>query len=158
MDKAIEKQVEALLEKGLSKEEIKKKLLREGNEGELIYHLKQIPYPEDKKRFKVISYLLLCILLFITLKKLAFVLSFGVFNFYILLLLVVPAINIYLFIKIVKFKRMGYQFLAILSIISLVNAENRQLPEIILIPIMSGLSGYLLWKMFIEREKQERLE
>ncbi len=150
----VEAQIEKLLEKGLSKKAIKEKLKGSVEESELDFFLKNTPYPKDKARYLFLNISLFAILLVITLKKLYFALSFGQFGIVMLLALVVPTVNLYLLREIMRFRRLGYQFCFVLSILSLINAENRAFPEIILIPLMILLSGFLYWQMFWRHDRE----
>ena len=102
----------------------------------------------DRKRFFVLNVILSALIGFVTLKKLAVLYSLKGFDPLILFSIVVPCINIYLLREILNYRRMGYQFLAILSVISLVNAENRQMPELIIMPVIAGISFFLYLRMF----------
>ncbi len=156
MAKDVEGQIEKLLKKGLSKREIRARLQGSIEDSELDFFLKNTPYPKDKERYLFLNISLFAILLVITLKKLYFALSFGQFGIVMLLALVVPTVNLYLLREIMRFRRLGYQFCFILSALSLINAENRAFPEIILIPLMIILSGFLYWEMFWKHDKELR--
>ena len=153
--KTIEEQIEELLQKGLKKSQIKEQLKDNDPDGEVEFYLKNIPYPADKNRYLFFNISLFVILLYITLKKLYFALSFGQFNLFMLLAMVVPTVNIYILREIMRFRRIGYLFCLVLSTLSLVNAENRAFPEIVLIPIMIFLSGFLFFKLFYQYEREE---
>jgi hypothetical protein len=158
MSKDIETQIEKLLEKGLSKREIKKRLKGKVEDSELDFFLKNTPYPADKARYLFLNISLFAILLVVTLKKLYFALSFGQFGLVMLLALVVPTVNLYLLREIMRFRRLGYQFCLILSTLSLINAENRAFPEIVLVPLMIVLSGFMYWQMFLRHDKELKQE
>ncbi len=85
-------------------------------------------------------------------KKLLAAFAFGTLDIYLLLALVVPTINFYILREILRFHRLGFKFLFILSILSLVQPENHHMQEIAILSIMIGLSGYLYKKMFPENE------
>ena len=158
MSKDIEERIERLLEKGLSKRQIKERLKGTVEDSELDFFLKNTPYPRDKARYLFLNISLFAILLVITLKKLYFALSFGQFGLVMILALVVPTVNLYLLREIMRFRRLGYQFCLILSALSLINAENRAFPEIILVPLMIVLSGFLYWQMFLRHDKELKKE
>ena len=158
MSKDIETQIEKLLEKGLSKREIKKRLKGKVEDSELDFFLKNTPYPADKARYLFLNISLFAILLVVTLKKLYFALSFGQFGLVMLLALVVPTVNLYLLREIMRFRRLGYQFCLILCTLSLINAENRAFPEIVLVPLMIVLSGFMYWQMFLRHDKELKQE
>ncbi len=150
----VEREVIRLLNEGKDKKEIYRTLERRGEADEAAYFLRQIPYPEDQERYKLLNATLLITLGYITLKKFYFALSFGSFSLFTLIALVVPTINIYLFNEIRRYRRMGYELLTILSLLSLLNAENRAFPEVMLIPVMAAISGLLLLKMFLEPDRR----
>lgn len=143
-----EKKIEELLQKGLSKKEIKNQLKDKVDSGKLEFYLNNISSPKERARYQYLNLALVIILSFVTIKKLFFALSIGSFSLTMLLALVVPTINLYILREIMRFRRLGYQFLCILSTLSLLNAENRAMPEIILIPAMIVLSGFLYWRLF----------
>ncbi|OCC15492.1 hypothetical protein DBT_1239 [Dissulfuribacter thermophilus] len=144
----IEKKIEGLLKKGKSRRQIVKILKDEVEPAKLLFYLNNMPDPKDKEKYVIINFFLLGLLAFITARKVAMAFSFGGFDIYAILALVVPVINIYIFMEISRFRRIGYQFLAVLSSLSLINPENHQVPEVLLLPAMAGLSGFLYIKMF----------
>ncbi|RUM87963.1 MAG: hypothetical protein DSZ23_05080 [Thermodesulfatator sp.] len=146
--------IEKLLEKGLSKKEIKRRLKGSVEDSELDFFLKNTPYPQEKQRYLFLNISLFAILLVVTLKKLYFALSFGQFGLVMLMALVVPTVNLYLLREIMRFRRLGYQFCLILSTLSLINAENRAFPEIVLVPLMILLSGFMYWQMFLKHDRE----
>lgn len=153
----LEDKVEELLKNGLKKKEIAAKLKDIDEDGELEFYLKNMSYPSDRIRYQFVNLSLFIILLFITIKKLYFALSFGQLSIVMLLAMVVPTVNIYLLREIMRYRRTGYLFCMVLSALSLINAENRAFPEIILVPAMIFLSGFLYAKLFwvYKRDKLE---
>ena len=69
-----------------------------------------------------------------------------------LLDLIVPAINFFVLSKIIRFHRQGYQFMAVLGILALVQPENRVMPYRAMYLIIIGLSFFLLLRLFPEQE------
>ncbi len=151
----LEDKVEELLQKGYSKDKIRQMLKDEDEDGELEFYLKNLAYPADRTRYQFVNLSLFFILLFITLKKLYFALSFGQLSIVMLLAMVVPTVNLYILREIMRYRRIGYLFCMVLSALSLVNAENRAFPEIILVPAMVFLSGFLFAKLFWQYERKE---
>ncbi len=151
----LEDRVEELLAKGYTKEKIRNLLKKDDEDGELDFYLKNISYPEDRVRYQFVNLSLFFILLFITIKKLYFALSFGQLSIVMLLAMVVPTVNIYILREIMRYRRTGYLFCLVLSALSLVNAENRAFPEIVLVPAMVFLSGFLFAKLFWQYEKKD---
>ncbi len=154
MARFLEDRVEELLQKGHSKEKISSLLKKEDEDGELDFYLRNLSYPADRTRYQFVNLSLFFILLFITIKKLYFALSFGQLSIVMLLAMVVPTVNIYILREIMRYRRIGYLFCLVLSAISLVNAENRAFPEIILVPTMVFLSGFLFAKLFWQYERK----
>ncbi len=154
MARFLEDKVEDLLQKGYSKEKIRALLKGEDQDGELEFYLRNLSYPADRTRYQFVNLSLFFILLFITIKKLYFALSFGQLSIVMLLAMVVPTVNIYILREIMRYRRIGYLFCLVLSAISLVNAENRAFPEIILVPTMVFLSGFLFAKLFWQYERK----
>ena len=152
----IEDKIEELLKKGYSKEKIRQLLKKDDKDGELDFYLRNIAYPSDRLRYQFVNLSLFFILLFITLKKLYFALSFGQLSIVMLLAMVVPTVNLYILREIMRYRRIGYLFCMVLSAISLVNAENRAFPEIILVPTMVFLSAFLYTKLFWQYERDEK--
>ena len=70
--------------------------------------------------------------------------------------LVVPIINIYVLKEILRFHRLGFQYLFVLSCLALLLPENRQPLELFLTLGMIVLSGYLFRTLF-PADKQLRL-
>lgn len=105
-------------------------------------------HPPDRARFQAVNLVLVLAIGFVTIKKLFYALSPGSLDLFTLLALVVPAINIYLIREILRFRKTGYQFACILFALSLINAENRAFPEIVLVPLVAALSGFLWLRLF----------
>lgn len=84
----LEDKVEELLKKGYTKEKIRKLLKKDDQDGELDFYLKNISYPQDRIKYQFVNLSLFFILLFITIKKLYFALSFGQLSIVMLLSLI----------------------------------------------------------------------
>ncbi len=153
IEPSLEEKIEALLQKGLSKKEIRKRLLGQEDTRQLDFFLNNLAYPEDRRRYQIINFSLVLILGFVTIKKFFFALSFGSISLTTLLALVVPTVNVYLIREIISFRRVGYQFLAVLSALSMLNAENRAFPEVILVPAMTMISAFLYLKLFYLKDR-----
>jgi hypothetical protein len=147
----IEKEVEQLLQQGESKNEIYRRLAREENRSALIFYLNNTSLPSDRRSFQVLNLVLATILLFVTLKKLIAAFAFGVFDLWLLLMLVVPVINLFILRQILRFRRLGYQFLLVLSLLALLQPENHHLQEAFLLALMIGLAGFLYLRLFPRR-------
>ena len=144
----LEKVVEERLQKGKNRREIWEEFRSDKNEHKLLFLLNNMSYPNLRKIYQIPNLILATVLIFLTTKKLIAMFSFGRFDIFLLLQLVVPIINIYILKEILRFHRIGYQFLFVLSCLSLLQPENHQPQEAILIVIMIGISGFLYLKMF----------
>lgn len=149
----IEKEIEELLDRGLSKKEVRQRLTGQGKREEIDFYLNNISYPEDRRRYFIVNISLFLLLLVLTLKKLYFALSMGGPSIYMLMAMVVPTVNIWLLYEIRRFRGIGYKWTAILLTLSLINAENRAWPEIVMIPAIIILSALLYWRMFLSRKE-----
>lgn len=144
----IEEEIESLLQQGKGKREIWRQLGSGGEQQKILFYLNNSSLPRDRKKFQVINLVLAVVLLFITSKKLIIAFAFNRLDIFLLLSLVVPIINIYVLREILRFHRLGYKFLFILSFLSLLQPENRHPQELFLFGLMIGLAGYLFRQMF----------
>jgi len=153
MTDKLEKEIEEHLQKGKSKAEIWQVFRNDKEPLKVLFFLNNSSLPRDRKKFQVINLLLALLVLFITTKKLITAFSFGVLDVFLLLSLVVPIINIYVLREILRFHRIGYQFLFVLSCLSLLQPENWHNQELFLLGLMIGLSGYLYRQMFPAKDQ-----
>jgi hypothetical protein len=154
----LEKEIEGLLLQGKSKKEIlgyfnKQEATDEEKSHKVIFFLNNSATLYHRKKMMTATLALSAALLFITAKKLLAAFSFGTIDIYLMLGLVVPMINFYVLREILRFHRLGFKFLFILSILSLIQPENHHLQEIAILTVMTGLSGFLYKKMFPENEQ-----
>lgn len=148
-----EKEIEAFLLQGKNKKEIWETYKDDEESSKVLFYLNNSATIYHRKKFMALNLLLSAVLLFITAKKLLAVFSFGTLDIYLLLGLVVPTINFYVLREILRFHRLGFKFLFILSILSLVQPENHHLQEIIILGVIIAISGYLYKQMFPENEQ-----
>lgn len=144
----LEQRVRKLLFQGLDKQDVYNRLATYDNRDELRFLLNNLPAPGPRKKYLYLTIMLISMLGIITARKLYALWGVDSFSMFTLFTLVVPTINIYLMREIMLFHRTGFQFTAILSAISLLNAENRVLPEIVFIPIMVAIAGFLYYKLY----------
>ncbi len=144
----MEQQVRELLFQGLSKQEVYDRLATYNNRDELRYLLNNLPAPEPRRKYLYLNIILISMLGIITARKLYTLWGIDTFSIFTLFILVVPTINIYLMRELMLFHRTGFQFTAILCAISLLNSENRMLPEIVFIPLIVALAGFLYFKLY----------
>jgi len=152
MATSIEKQVEDLLQQGLSKKTIWERLKKETDPYKLHFFLNNSSLPANRKKFQILNLLLIVILAFFTFKKLLVAFSFGTLDLFLLLSLVVPIINIYILREILRFRRLGYKFLFVLSLLALVHPENHHLQELALLAIQIVLAGFLYLRLFPKKD------
>ena len=144
----IEKKVEELLQEGYSKKAVWNKLKDADNPRKVLYYVNNSSMPPLRKKYQYLNLVLVVLLTFITVKKLLVAFSFGALDLALLLSLVVPIVNIHILREILRFRRLGYKFLCIVSLLSLVHPENRYLQETSILLTLSALSGYILVSLF----------
>lgn len=148
----IEKKIEAMLQQGLSKKTVWSKLKGANDPHKTIFFINNASLPIRRKKYQYINLFLVFILAFITIKKLLVAFSFGAVDFFLLLSLVVPIINIYILREILRFHRLGYQFLFVLSILALFHPENHHVQEITLLLSQAAVAGFLYLRIFPKKE------
>lgn len=140
-------EVDRLLIEGKSRFQIWKRLKNNENSAGLRHCLNNKALLKDRKAYRYLNIFLTLILLFVTVSKIVFAIDTKT-GIYFFASLVVPMINMYILKEVFLFKRSGYMFLAILSILSLVYQENRHFPEILFILAMIAISSFLYFKLF----------
>ena len=146
-------QIDMLLSKGNDRFEIWKRLKTKNNTVALRHHLNNKALLKNKRTYRYLNIFLSLILLFVTIGKILGVvedirLAKGV---YIFIFLIEPAVNMYILKEIVFFKRTGYQFLFIISVLSLLYQGNREFPAILFTLAMIIISAFLYTKMFSKK-------
>ncbi|HIJ78944.1 MAG: hypothetical protein OEY01_07725 [Desulfobulbaceae bacterium] len=145
----IEKEIESLLGQGQRKANILARL--EGDQAQrpkVVFYLNNISMPGDRKKYQLYNLVLAGLLTFVTAKKLIATFSFGKIDLFLLISLIVPAVNIYLLREILRFRRLGYQFLFVVSVLAMVHPENHFIPEATMQVAIIVLSGFLYVKLF----------
>lgn len=155
---SLEEKIEAALTSGESRQATLERLKQTEDPQKLLFHLNNISNPAVRGKYLYLNLLLALILLFVTSKKLLAIVLFGAFDLLLFLSLVVPIINFYLLREILRFRRIGYQFLFVLATLSLLHPENHFFPEFPLHLAIIGLSGLLYLKMFPKAELIKTLE
>ncbi len=153
MAEKVEEKIELLLQEGKNRQAVVEALKEEEDAQKLLFYINNISKPADRKKYQVQNLILALILTFVTIKQLITTFAFGQFDLFLLLSLVVPVVNIYLLREILRFRKIGYQYLFVLSILSLLNPANRALLEGSLQISIIALSGALYWQMFPKREQ-----
>lgn len=158
MARSLEERIEEALLAGESRRAIINRLKVDEEPQKLLFHVNNISNPGIRGKFLYVNILLALALLFITSKKLLTIVQFGAFDLFLFFSLVPVVINFYLLREILRFRRIGYQFLLVLAPVSLVLPENRIIPEFPLILVMVGLAGYLYLQMFPRQDLVKTLE
>lgn len=140
-------QVDTLLSEGKSRFQIWKRLENSENAGSLRHCLNNKALLKDKKAFKYLNIFLTLLLLFVTTSKILGVVLFAK-GIYIFVFLIVPMINMYILKEVFFFKRSGYLFLVILTVLSLVYQENRHFPEVLFVLAMIAIASFLYLRLF----------
>ena len=148
MEDPLAQQIERELLAGKSKKKIWQGLTETADKTKALFYLNNSAELKDRKTFQLINLCLAIILAFITFKKLLTAFSFGRLDVAFFTSLVVPIINIYVLKEILRFKRLGFQYLFVLSCLSLLLPENRYPLELFLTGGLIVLSGFLYLKMF----------
>ena len=153
MTKKLEDRIEEELLAGKNRKTILDNLRQTEDLRKLLFFLNNISQPARRKKYQFFNLLLVVLLTFVTFKKLITAFAFGRFDLFLLISLVVPTINLYLLREILRFRRIGYQFLFVLSILSLLHPENHFLPEATRQIMLIALSGFLYFKIFPKKEQ-----
>lgn len=105
--------------------------------------------PQDlRRKYRILNYALISILAISTLLKTLVVIKAGSLAPTALAGLVVPVINVYFIRLLLQFRKIGYQFVFLLSILALVYPENRQPVEFALHLLLIIMSAHLYLRLF----------
>ncbi|MDH5298464.1 MAG: hypothetical protein OEV91_05540 [Desulfobulbaceae bacterium] len=148
MTDPIEAKVEELLRQGLDRRAAHRRLADTADRAKLLFFLNNSALAADRNRLQLPNLLLALLLGFVTAKRLIAIFSFGVIDLFLFLSLVVPMVNVYVLREVLRFHRLGYQFLLVLAALSLLQPENRLPLELTIYATMIGLTGFLLAKLF----------
>jgi len=156
----LEQLVRQELRQGHSKKSILSRLSRDHDKNDLAFYLNNLPEEQQRRQHLWINRLLCVVLLVLTLKKLYFMamlqmaaIAAGQFSPLLLIDLIVPMINFYVFYKLIRFHRQGYQFMTILGILALVRPENRVMPDLTMYLVVIALSVFLLVRLFPKQKR-----
>ncbi len=152
MAKELREKIDRLLREGKKKNQIWQSLENSENHKELSFLLNDLPTLKNRQTFLLLNMPLAAILVIMTGMKLFAAISIGQVNLYFFLSLVVPIINIYVLKKILRCQRTGYQYLFVLSFLSVFQPENHRFLEVLLLGVMLFLSGFLYLRMFPKKE------
>ena len=160
MPALLEKKALGMLHSGTDKKTVLRELATEENRDELLILLNNLPTETRRRQNIWLNWMLLIFLFAVTSKKIYQIallimasLSYDQFSPLLLLNLIVPAVNFYILREILFFRRRGYLFLTVISILALLRPENRVLPDLYLYPSMAAIAVFLLLRMFPGKEK-----
>jgi hypothetical protein len=148
----LEKQAEQLLLAGESKKAIMVRLATDENRARLLAILNNKALLSRRHRYLWVNLALAGALLFVTLKRLLAISAAGHFDFYLLADFIVPTINFYVLREILRFQRIGYQLLSVLTTLALIYPANRVLPDLIIHLGIIGASLALHRQLFPRSE------
>jgi hypothetical protein len=153
MKNELNTQIDMLIAKGNDRFEIWKRLKNKENKVALRHSLNNKALSKDKRRYRYLNIFLSLILLFVTIGKILGVVNDIRFarGMYVLIFLIEPAVNMYILKEIVFFKRTGYQFLFIISVLSLLYQGNREFPAILFTAALILISAFLYMKIFSKK-------
>ncbi len=147
MKDELNSEIDGLLAKGHDRFEIWKRLKDKRNKVALRHHLNNKALLRDRRTYRYLNIFLSLILLFVTVSKILGIVLYAK-GIYMFVLLIVPAVNMYILKEILFFKRTGYLLLFIVNALSLVYQENRHFPEILFVAAMLIISAFLYLKIF----------
>ena len=104
--------------------------------------------PELRRKYRILNFALITVLTVLTFKKAMAVILAGSLSPYALAGLIVPVINVYFIRLLLQFRKNGYQFLFLLSILALVYPQNRQPVEFTLHLLLIVMSAHLYLRLF----------
>ncbi|MEW6428040.1 MAG: hypothetical protein AB1568_08420 [Thermodesulfobacteriota bacterium] len=146
-----EKKVEELLLQGLTRQQVWKRLVGSERPEKLFFLINNSSLPADRGKIGLLNLGMALVLAFLTFKKLLAAMAFGSIDLFLLLSLVVPVINIYVLREILRFRRIGYQFLFVLSLLSVLQPENHHVPELAMLAVLIAASGIAYLHLFPKR-------
>lgn len=152
MAEALEKQVEQLLQAGEGKKTILTRLATDKTRGRLLTILNNKSLLSRRQRYMWFNLALAGALLYVTLKRLLAISAAGHFDFYLLADFIVPTINFYVLREILRFHRIGYQLLTVLTVLALVYPANRVLPDLLVHLAMIATAIVLHLRLFPKNE------
>lgn len=152
----LEKQIDAMLQNGESKKTIFTKFDNPDVRARLIFFLNNKALLSRRHKYMWANLLLGVVLLGMNIKLLlgvADIIKIRGLGFYLLADFIVPTINFYILREIFLFHRTGYQFLVVLTSLSLViYSGNRVMPDILINISLIGLGAFLYLKLFPKNE------
>lgn len=155
MAEPLEKQIEAMLRNGESKKKIFTKLDNQNVRARLLFYLNNNSLLSRRHKYMWVNLFLGITLLAMTIRLLLSVadtIAQGGVGWYLLADFIVPTINFYILRELFLFHRTGYQFLIILTSLSLFYSSNRVMPDLFVNIGMIALGAFLYLKLFPKNE------
>lgn len=153
MADSLEKKIEALLQQGMTRQQIYSKLQGQHAKGKLAFQVNNTSRPSLRKKYLLPTLLLAGLLTFITFKKLLVIVLTSDLSLLLLLLsMIVPVINIYVLREVLRFRRTGYQFLTVISLLGLLHPENHFPQEMSILVIQATIAAFLYLTIFPSKE------
>jgi hypothetical protein len=154
MTVSLEKQVEELLTEGVKKPDIFQRLRKEHDKSKVLFYVNNMTTPGKKNRYQYLNFFLALLLAFVTSKKLLVIFTTLSMTGLLMTLLnlIVPAVNLYVMREVLRFRRLGYQFLVVISILSLLQPENHALQEMAIFVILAAGGAFLYMQMYPKKE------
>jgi len=156
MADSLEKQVEQFLRAGEKKNSILRKLESDDNRARLIYFLNNKSLVRRRHKYMWVNLFLGIVLMGMTIKLLLAVadtIAAGGVGWYLLAEFIVPTVNFYILREIFLFHRTGYQFLTVLTTLSLIiYSTNREMPDLLINLSLIALGIFLYLKLFPKSE------
>lgn len=156
MADALEKQIDLMLQNGESKKSIFTKFDKPDTQARLLFFLNNKSLLSRRHKYMWANLLLGIVLLGMTMKLLlgiADTISMRGLGIYLLADFIVPTVNFYILRELFLFHRTGYQFLVILTSLSLIiYSNNRLMPDLLINLCLIGLGAFLYLKLFPKSE------
>lgn len=144
----IERKIEQRILTGEDKKSIWQDMKKDEAPEKILFYLNNKAALKDRVTYQMVNLMLALVLAFMTAKELITLFSFGRLDIPFLTGLVVPIINIYILKEVLRFHRLGYQYLFVLTAVSLILPKNHGALELSLSLLMIAASGFLHQKLF----------
>jgi len=153
MSRETDREIARLIAEGKTKREIARILSKDMERDAYERFLRNHAERSKKESYNGLNLLLLVILAAVTFYKLGEILGpmfdHGVHNVFIAAWgLLVPAVNLGILWYVYRYHRLGYLFLFVLTILSVLRPENQNLMGLVQTILLIALSGFLYLKLF----------
>lgn len=155
MRHSLEKEIKLLLWKNQSKKQVFRQLVTENNREELIHLLDSLPSGNRRKKTFLLTLFIVLLLLVVTAKQFLIIFLYGRFDTAVVLALIGPIIHFFIIRELLFSHRLGYQLLAIVSLLALFRQENRVVPDMYIYICLAALSAGLYLFLFPKSERMQ---